>query len=415
MRWGWLIACFLLLASEVAAQEDPTWMGRAQPGEPRKVGPPPSADGVPTEGTTATAQPKNAFEKLVAFFLGPSSGYATEERSWGFVPLVVADSNAGFGGGVEFVENELFGTRTGVEFLGLYTSNQFFATEGRVNGPPIYAVDWRIFARYRSRPRLFFWGIGNDTEKSDRLSLWLEETYVEGRLGLVLTEHAFLFGIGEFHNEHARDGRGDVPPVSSQFNSQTLTGFESNGYTNGIGGSAILDFRDDLLSPTRGGKVEVRAVYHGPQIGDSPYQYGSYVADASAFVPLTGGKPVVLGIGARLEAVDASLNAVPFYALPALGGTRSLRGYLESRFRDRDSLLFQIELRFPIWRVLSGAVFADAGRVFDSLHDPPLFKDYHVDGGAGLRLIIQPDIFTRLDFAVSNEDFTFALEFGNAF
>src|SRR5439155_11399678 len=197
--------------------------------------PAPPPGGPAPEGPTSSSQPQNAWEKVVGFFLGPSSGIPSDERTWGFVPIVVADSNAGFGGGIQFVDNELFGTRTGFEFLGLYTSNQFFGTEVRLNGPPIYALDWRVFGRYRSRPRLFFWGIGNDTKKEDRLSLWLEESYLEGRAGLVLTENIFAFAIGEFHNENARDGRGDVDRVSTRYDEETLTGFSNRGYANGLG------------------------------------------------------------------------------------------------------------------------------------------------------------------------------------
>ena len=66
--------------------------------------------------------------------------------------------------------------------------------------------------------------------------------------------------------------------------------------------------------------------------------------------------------------------------------------------------------------MVSGCVFGDAGRVYPEFTQPPApFEHYHYDAGVGVRLIIQPDIFTRLDFAISKEDFTFALEFGNAF
>ena len=52
-------------------------------------------------------------------------------------------------------------------------------------------------------------------------------------------------------------------------------GFAPTGGMVEFRGIDTHDFRDDLLSPTRGGKVELRSIYHGPELGDSPYRYGS--------------------------------------------------------------------------------------------------------------------------------------------
>lgn len=366
---------------------------------------------------TASRGEPGAFDKLVDFFLATEGG---PKRSWGVVPLVVADSNAGFGGGIQFVHQDLFERSIGAEVFAIYTSNTFSEVQLRLSGPPVFSFDWRSYTRYRNRPRLFFFGIGNETDEDGKLSLGVEDTLVEVQLGYAITPQIFLFAIGEFSNVNAGDGEHDPDeeaPVSSQFSSQTLTGFRDDGLTNGVGAAFVMDFRDDAIDPTRGARLELRAMYHGPEIGSSPYRYGSYVADTAIYIPIFPPWRLVLAAGARFEAVDASTNSVPFYELPSLGGGRSLRGFLEGRFRDRNSLLFQGELRFPIWRMVRGAFFVDAGRVYSDFKDPPspFFKNLHVDAGVGIRLVIQPDIFTRLDFALSEEEFTFALEFGHAF
>lgn len=408
-------------AGEAAAQSDASWKDRGGP--PAAMREAEHEEKVEAEKarepktSTATAEERGSFGKLVDFFFGDENG---PKRSWGFVPLVVAESNAGFGGGIQFVENDLFDTRIGLEIFGIYTSNEFFEGQIRLTGPPIYAVDWRTFTRYRNRPRLFFYGIGNDTKSRDKMSLALEDTFVELRAGLVITRNLFFFGIGEFSNVNAKDGLhepSEAPPVSSRFDSQTLVGFRDHAYTNGLGAALVLDFRDDVVDPSKGARLELRATYHGPEIGDSPYRFGFYTADAAVYIPIYEPWKLLFAVGARYETVDASLDSVPFYALPQLGGTRSLRGYFEGRFRDRNSVLFQGEVRFPIWRMIRGAVFVDAGRVYSDFTKPPspFFEDFHIDVGAGIRLVIQPDIFTRLDFAISGEEFTFALEFGNAF
>lgn len=417
MRLPLAIALVVLaLAAPAAAQSETGWKDRADPTSKASPPPSPPVEEVTPKPPTGTAEPKGKFAKVVDFFFGDTEG--GEKRTWGFVPLVVADSNAGFGAGIQLVENNLLNQKVAAELFTYYTTNEFFEGQVKLTGPPIALFDWRVVGRYRSRPRLYFFGVGNETRRSGRLSMWLEDTLAEVRAGIVLAPQTFLFAVGEFSNVNIFDGLGhDVPRLSTRFNEDTLPGFGTESYTNGLGGSLVVDLRDDPLNPTEGGRLEARSLYHGPMLGDSPYRYGTYALDIAGYYPVIESWKVILAAGLRYELVDASYGRVPFYALPTLGGSRSLRGFLEGRFRDRNSILFQSEVRFPIWRVISGALFADVGRVWAEVDDPPsdFFRELHVNGGVGIRLIIQPDIFTRLDFAISSEDFTFALEFGNAF
>jgi outer membrane protein assembly factor BamA len=183
----------------------------------------------------------------------------------------------------------------------------------------------------------------------------------------------------------------------------------------------VIDFRDQAFDPSVGFKLELAGLYHGPEIGDSPFRYGRFLADLALFLPLYrfDEGPVVLGLHGRIEVVDASLARVPFYELPSLGGSTTLRGYLEGRLRDRHSLLVQGELRFPVWRVLKGAAFVEIGRVYDKITDPldpPFVSHFLWSAGAGIRFVLHPDILVRLDFGVSTEEgVEFWLAFGHAF
>ena len=77
----------------------------------------------------------------------------------------------------------------------------------------------------------------------------------------------------------------------------------------------------------------------------------------------------------------AAGQEVPFYLLPTLGGSTTLRGFLDDRFRDRDLLLFNAEYRFPIINLdrglstlpiflsrVTGNVFLDCGSAFDNAY-----------------------------------------------
>jgi len=88
---------------------------------------------------------------------------------------------------------------------------------------------------------------------------------------------------------------------------------------------------------------------------------------------------------------------VPFYLLPSLGGSNSLRGYLDYRFRDRDMLLMNAEYRWPILRRVDAAVFYDAGSVASASN--LLSREIYTDYGAGLRLHSATRMLVRLDVA----------------
>ena len=75
---------------------------------------------------------------------------------------------------------------------------------------------------------------------------------------------------------------------------------------------------------------------------------------------------------------------VPFFMLPYLGGSSSLRGYTSLRFRDQNSLLLQGEWRIMASRFLDSAVFYDAGKVTARRSDLD-FKGLKHDIGFGLR------------------------------
>lgn len=349
------------------------------------------------------------------WFFKRGEGEEAHRRTWGVVPLAVADSNQGFGGGVKFVEQDLFGSGVRFDTNATYTSKEFFDTETNLDGPIIARwFEWDLLVRYRDRPRLFFFGIGNATDREDRASLSLEDTLVEARLGSVIGSRYSIHSLWQFSNVNASDGQHEHGRTVSETFDPPPTGFREHAYTNAVGLLGTFDIRDDKRDPRLGFRSELGGLYHGPEIGDAPYRFGFYWVDVAVYLPLVDGGPV-MAIHSRLESVDAGLSRVPFYALPQLGGTRTLRGFFEGRLRDRQAVLFQGEIRFPLWKVFSGVLFVDTGRVFRRITDPPFFTHFYVDGGAGVRFVLHPDIVVRLDVAISSEETTFMLAFGHAF
>ena len=100
---------------------------------------------------------------------------------------------------------------------------------------------------------------------------------------------------------------------------------------------------------------------------------------------------------------------VPFYMLPTLGGSTTLRGYSTDRFRDRDVLVVNAEYRWPIARRIDAAAFYDAGSVAPRVGD--LAQHLIADYGLGLRMHSTRHLLARLDVARGREGTRAALSF----
>ena len=105
---------------------------------------------------------------------------------------------------------------------------------------------------------------------------------------------------------------------------------------------------------------------------------------------------------------------MPFYMQPTLGGGDDLRGFLQYRFHDNNTLLFSGEYRWEVSSALDMSLFVDAGDVFPR---PGLigFRDMQEDGGIGFRVKARDAVLLRLDAAFSHEGFHLWFRFGNAF
>ncbi|MCA8964899.1 MAG: BamA/TamA family outer membrane protein, partial [Planctomycetes bacterium] len=124
--------------------------------------------------------------------------------------------------------------------------------------------------------------------------------------------------------------------------------------------------------------------------------------------------------------VKDTVGELPFYSLPTLGGTSTLRGYIQNRFTDRAAAHFAAEYRFGI--VPRGVVFTDTIRIeriglavfyeggtvasgIEDLADGRYLDSY----GLGLRVAFAREATFRVDFGFSDEGLNYTIAFGNSF
>ena len=181
---------------------------------------------------------------------------------------------------------------------------------------------------------------------------------------------------------------------------------------SGLGPVLTYDTRDVPLAAFKGNLLDVSATFNGTGLG-SDYRFVRYQLDARNFQPL-GSTNTILATQflGQFHAGD-----VPFRELAGLGANLGgtlynnanlLRGIYEQRFRDRQMIMFQAEIRhklFPnsnssVLKRFDGAVFGGVGNV-NQYVDKFSLSDTKYAGGAGIRFnfIRRDRVNLRLDYA----------------
>lgn len=98
-----------------------------------------------------------------------------------------------------------------------------------------------------------------------------------------------------------------------------------------------------------------------------------------------------------------------------LGGSYSMRGYYEGRYRDKHKIEAQIELRQHIWKRNSLTAWIGAGNVFDkfsNLRMAHTLPNY----GIGYRWEFKKNVNVRLDYGFGKKgQSTFLFNINEAF
>ena len=190
----------------------------------------------------------------------------------------------------------------------------------------------------------------------------------------------------------------------------------SEGSSNlGFGGGVVFDKRHNVLNVRNGAFAELALLHYDKKWG-SDFSFSTILSDTRIYKPVNKRDVLAAQIFGQFN-----INQPPFNQLSMLGGESLMRGYYYGRFRDRNQLAAQVEYRllplpFTFTRRWGAVVFGSTANVFNSFDDLTL-QDFKWAGGAGLRFLLFPkkDIFTRLDFAVTNESKGVYIFIGEAF
>jgi hypothetical protein len=262
---------------------------------------------------------------------------------------------------------------------------------------------WSEF-RYRDYPEEDYFGPGNDSSRVNRTSYAIESSDIVGR---VLVKPLPWFRIGTdlgYFNPNIGPGRdGALASIAERFGDIEAPGLvaQPDFVHNTL--FAEIDYRDQRGHPTRGGFY--RASFGTwEDVTLQSYDHHRFDAEASQFFPVAPRHVFAVRVGLAYVNNETG-HRVPFYFLPYIGGSDTVRGFHEFRFRDENILFMNAEYRIRVHRFVHVAPFFDAGEVRADWEDIGP-GDLKTSYGIGIRGGTDDRIFVRLDIGTGGDEGT---------
>ena len=239
-----------------------------------------------------------------------------------------------------------------------------------------------------------FYGIGNNTRKADG-ELVDEKRFKLNIDAERLVTKSLYVGIaaGGFNYKYA-----NADAASSFFETDPQVQDRSGGASVFIGPSLIYDTRDNNTYSTRG--MIITAYYNQMQgiLSNNNYEGGFFNIEYSQFFKLS--KKFILGVDIQEQSLVGGQS--PFYLLPELGSDEMMRGYYGGRYRDRNFIAGQTELRYRICNRIGIVGFLGTGEV---AHGNFSINTLKPDYGGGVRYFfdIEKGLSIRADYGIGEK------------
>ena len=307
----------------------------------------------------------------------------------------------GFAGGAGF--RKPFADDGAFNVFSGYSINMFARAQADLELPTFARNHARITlsGRYIDAPDVRYFGVGNSSDQDDVTRFGYRPTTASARLE-VGGQYVSIGGGVNLHTVETFGGR-TAPSIEQQFSPLDTPGLGVSKFTyiNSTAHAAI-DWRRPPGYSGRGGLYRVQFDDYREQ-NDDVYSFKSVEAEVLQLIPILRANWVVALRGlATVTDIGSDTSVVPYFLLPALGGGSTLRGYPDFRFRDRNRLLMNAELRWTPARFLDMAIFYDTGKVAADRRDLD-FDGLKNSYGIGMRLVGVDGYAFRVEVARSEE------------
>jgi len=235
----------------------------------------------------------------------------------------------------------------------------------------------------------FFYGVGNRTSAAFKEHISYKA--FKGNLRVLRKINKNFFGGIQYQYYNIFDMK---YPSGSLFKNHKIEG-QLGSITSGFGPSLLYDSRNSILNPTKGHYFEISNFIFNQAFG-SQYNFVNFIIDVRKYIKINK-----KGIIALQSYVNLNFGHIPFKQLATVGGNSIMRGYYNGRFRDKNAIVLQAELRQHLFWRFGYTLFADIGNVSSNFTTKELSNIiYTVGCGARYKLLKDENLNVRVDFGI---------------
>ena len=325
-------------------------------------------------------------------------------------------TGGGFAGGAGY-RKHLFGDDLFVDLSAAISTKAYKSVDVHVGYPELLGGHLEVATnlRWRDFPQEDFFGLGNGSALAMRSNFGLKGSDISGRVVVKPFRWLRLGGeLGLFAPEIGRGTDPLYPATQDLFTDAEAPGLSAQPDFRYQNLFVEVDYRDQPGNARSGGLWRAQfGMWNDRDLNQ--YDFGRFDGEVAHFFPIFDKKRVfALRVGVSYVNNEPG-HRVPFYFLPYIGGSDTVRGFREFRFRDENIIFMNAEYRWEAFSGLDMALFFDMGEVRDDweLID---FNDAKTSYGIGFRFNTFRSVFLRLDIGAGGREGTrLFFKFGPAF
>lgn len=185
-------------------------------------------------------------------------------------------------------------------------------------------------------------------------------------------------------------------------------GEDMRTFSYAVGAKVSYDTRDNLTAPHRGVNISLVQRYYGRWMKND-YPFSSTELTAAFYTPVWRDCTLALQYHTLLTYGDT-----PWGMLASMGGSYTMRGYFEGRYRDKGEMDFTAELRQRVYRRIGVVAWGGVGAVFPRLSCMSM-RQLLPNYGVGFRWEFKKNVNVRFDVGFGKGQKGFVFNINEAF
>ncbi|MCC8039141.1 MAG: BamA/TamA family outer membrane protein [Bacteroidales bacterium] len=260
---------------------------------------------------------------------------------------------------------------------------------------------WRIdyVARFFSFPS-YFWGIGYDMDHLDKNKTKYKRLQSDVNAVVLrrVGKYLYMGPLGSF--SYVKAG---APHDRAMWEGQKLRTFNW-----GPGVSVQFDTRDNIANAYRGTYVKLDQTFY-PKFAGNDYAFSMTEITANQYCRAWKGAIIACQVHGKF-----TYGNVPWSQLAQVGGSRTLRGYYEGRYCDKEEIDFVVELRQHVYHRSGFVLWGGAGWVMPYPSAMRL-RETLPSVGVGYRWEFKKRVNVRLDYGIGRGESAILFSINEAF